>query len=76
MTRHDSASSTKSKVHDVSYDSRKQQPEVSSEKQKLAASLLGGESKSDRKPSHSGQKALKTNNHGADKDNLAKAASL
>ncbi|KAL2517322.1 AP-4 complex subunit epsilon [Abeliophyllum distichum] len=74
-TRHESISSTKSKVHDVSYDSRKLQPEISTEKQKLAASLFGGASKSDRKQSYTGQKVSKTNSHGADKSNLAKAAS-
>ncbi|CAI9784685.1 unnamed protein product [Fraxinus pennsylvanica] len=74
-TQHESISSTKLKVHDVSYDSRKQQPEVSSEKKKLAASLFGGASKSDRKQSYSGQKVSKTNSHAADKSNITEATS-
>ncbi|CAA2992736.1 AP-4 complex subunit epsilon [Olea europaea subsp. europaea] len=74
-TQHESISSTKSKVHNVSYDSRKQQTEVSSEKKKLAASLFGGASKSDRKQSYSGQKVSKTNSHASDKSIIAEATS-
>ncbi|GLT81031.1 hypothetical protein SLA2020_524390 [Shorea laevis] len=42
------------------YNSRKPQVEISSEKQKLAASLFGGTSKTEKRPSSSGHKISKT----------------
>ncbi|KAI3453914.1 hypothetical protein Pfo_010577 [Paulownia fortunei] len=72
-TQHDSVGSSNSKVRDVSYDSKKQQVEISPEKQKLAASLFGGASKSERRQ-FSSQKISKTQNHTADKSRVAKAA--
>ncbi|KAL6009379.1 hypothetical protein ACLOJK_022608 [Asimina triloba] len=51
-----------SSARDISYDSRRQQVEVSAEKKKLAASLFGGvSSKSEKRPS-SGHKASKVSN--------------
>lgn len=42
-----------SQTRAVSYDSKKQHVEVSAEKQKLAASLFGGSSKHDKRPTSS-----------------------
>ncbi|XP_057798993.1 LOW QUALITY PROTEIN: AP-4 complex subunit epsilon [Salvia miltiorrhiza] len=71
--RPDSASSSKPKTRDTSYDSRKQQIEISPEKQKLAASLFGGSSKSEGRQPPS-QKNLKTQNHTSDKSRSSKAS--
>lgn len=69
----DSSSSSKTKARDTSYDSRKQQIEISPEKQKLAASLFGGLSKSEsRQPPI--QKNPKTQNHTSDKSRSSKAS--
>ncbi|XP_051137261.1 AP-4 complex subunit epsilon-like [Andrographis paniculata] len=73
-TQRDSASNSASKAQDVSYSSRKQQAEIAPEKQKLAASLFGGISKSDgRTPSR--QRALSSQNLSSDKPHLAKTSS-
>ncbi|KZV25288.1 epsilon-adaptin family protein [Dorcoceras hygrometricum] len=72
VTQHDSVVSSSAKVREFSHDSRKQLPEISPEKQKLAASLFGGTSKSDRKHPHS-QKVLKTQDHTADKTRVNKS---
>ncbi|KAL3844389.1 hypothetical protein ACJIZ3_001792 [Penstemon smallii] len=71
-TLHDSVGISNSKAREVlSYDSRKQQVEIPPEKQKLAASLFGGASKSERRHSSSSQKTSKTQNHTADKSHVA-----
>ncbi|KAL8521481.1 hypothetical protein ACS0TY_011846 [Phlomoides rotata] len=61
-TQRDSASNTvytDPKTRGTSYDSRKQQVEIPPEKQKLAASLFGGVSKSEGKQSSSSQRNSK-----------------
>ncbi|XP_050235404.1 AP-4 complex subunit epsilon [Mercurialis annua] len=50
----DGVSSTNAKAPAPSYDSRKPQVEISAEKQKLAASLFGGSSKTERRTGHKG----------------------
>ncbi|XP_073120439.1 AP-4 complex subunit epsilon-like [Henckelia pumila] len=72
VTQNDSVASSSAKTREFSYDSRKQLPEISPEKQKLAASLFGGASKSDRKQPHS-QKVLKTQHPTADKTRVNKS---
>jgi len=59
VSQHDGASSVSSKARDNSYDYRKQQPEISPEKQKLAASLFGGIAKAEKRPSTSSQRPTK-----------------
>ncbi|XP_021285114.1 AP-4 complex subunit epsilon [Herrania umbratica] len=49
VTQVDGASSTNSRTRET-YDSRKSQVEISPEKQKLAASLFGGSSKTEKRP--------------------------
>ncbi|KAK4435595.1 AP-4 complex subunit epsilon [Sesamum alatum] len=73
-TQRDSVGMSNSKTRDVSYDSRKQQVEISPEKQKLAASLFGGVSKSDGRQPSSSQKISKPQNPTSDKSRAAKAA--
>ncbi|XP_042038975.1 AP-4 complex subunit epsilon-like [Salvia splendens] len=70
--RPDSASSSKPTIHDTAYISRKQQIEISPEKQKLAASLFGGSAKSEGRHLPS-QKNLKTQNHTSDTYRSSKA---
>nr|GMD94408.1 AP-4 complex subunit epsilon [Ipomoea batatas] len=55
-------------------DSRKQQVEIDPEKQRLAASLFGGTSKSERKHSSATHKAQKPNSRTADKPHMEKSA--
>ncbi|XP_047965685.1 AP-4 complex subunit epsilon-like [Salvia hispanica] len=71
--RPDSASSSKPKTRDTSYDSRKQQTEIPPEKQRLAASLFGGSSKSEGRQPPS-QKNSKTQNHTSDRSRSSKAS--
>lgn len=68
----DAVSSSSSKA--ASYDSRRQEVEISAEKQKLAASLFGGTSKSDRRQSSGSQKVPKTDTHAAEKSHVGKNA--
>lgn len=72
----DSVSSSKPKARDTSYDSRKQQVEISPEKQKLAASLFGGSSKSEGRQPPSSHKNLRTQNHTSDKSHSSKASAF
>ncbi|XP_054808762.1 AP-4 complex subunit epsilon-like [Prosopis cineraria] len=67
----DGASAGNSKTHD-NYDSRKTQVEISLEKQKLAASLFGGSTKPEKRPSAS-QKVPKARN-AAERSQESKAA--
>lgn len=63
VSQHDGASSVSSKVRDSSSDYQKQQPKISPEKQKLAASLFGGIAKAEKRPTTSSQgptKAVET----------------
>ncbi|KAK4389103.1 AP-4 complex subunit epsilon [Sesamum angolense] len=73
-TQRDSVGISNSKTRDVSYDSRKQQVEISPEKQKLAASLFGVVSKSDGRQPSSSQKISKHQNPTSDKSRAAKTA--
>ncbi|MCD9639847.1 hypothetical protein HAX54_024593 [Datura stramonium] len=56
----------------VSYDSRRQQEDINPEKQKLAASLFGGASKSEKRPA-AAHKASRPNSHTADKSHTEKS---
>ncbi|CAA2983548.1 AP-4 complex subunit epsilon [Olea europaea subsp. europaea] len=73
-TQRNSVESANSKLHDAYYDSRKQLVEISPEKQKLAALLFGGASKSDGRQSSSSQKVTKNNSHAAVKSHVEKTA--
>lgn len=67
------ASTASSKARET-YDSRKSQVEISPEKQKLAASLFGVSSKTQRKLSSANQKAVKTSSsHATEKSQVPKA---
>ena len=59
VSKVDATGTVNSKAHDNSYNSRKPQVEISPEKQKLAASLFGGSSKTDKRGSTVGHKAGK-----------------
>ncbi|KAA8538742.1 hypothetical protein F0562_028363 [Nyssa sinensis] len=74
VTQPDGVSSINSKARDVSYDSRRLRVEISPEKQKLAASLFGGTSKSERRPSS--HKVSKTSSHAMDKYHVTKGVAL
>ncbi|XP_019156389.1 PREDICTED: AP-4 complex subunit epsilon-like isoform X2 [Ipomoea nil] len=67
-------SSFSSKAPVVLNDSRKQQVEIDPEKQRFAASLFGGTSKSERKHSSATHKAHKPNSRTADKPHMEKSA--
>lgn len=71
-TQRDVPSSLSSKTRDVSYESRRQQEDINPEKQKLAASLFGGASKSEKRPAGAGHKASRPNSHTADKSHAEK----
>lgn len=73
--RHMAVTCPNSKARDSSYGSRRQQPEISAEKQKLAASLFGGVTKPDKKQSSATQKVSKTHNQVADISHTAKSTS-
>ncbi|GAV77377.1 Adaptin_N domain-containing protein [Cephalotus follicularis] len=62
-----------SKPRESPYDSRRPQVEISPEKQKLAASLFGPSSKSEKRPSSSGQKGEKASIHVPQKSQVSKA---
>ncbi|KAK6930683.1 Clathrin/coatomer adaptor, adaptin-like, N-terminal [Dillenia turbinata] len=66
IRQHDVAGPAPSKTHDVSYDSRKPKVEIPPEKQKLAASLFGGSSKTEKKPSTT-SKVARTSSNAAEK---------
>ncbi|XP_077212297.1 AP-4 complex subunit epsilon-like [Tasmannia lanceolata] len=57
VAHHDGFESVSSQARDISYDSRRQQVEVSAEKQRLAASLFGGASSKNEKRPLSSHKA-------------------
>lgn len=63
---------TSSQIRAVSYDSKKQHVEVSAEKQKLAASLFGGSSRNEKRPTSS-QKAVRSRPTSAEKVRAAAA---
>ncbi|XP_044467959.1 AP-4 complex subunit epsilon-like [Mangifera indica] len=68
----DAAGAINTRTHYTSYDSRKGQVEISPEKQKLAASLFGGSSKTERQTSATGHKAGKVGSHVAEKPQVSK----
>ncbi|KAJ9134903.1 hypothetical protein P3X46_032146 [Hevea brasiliensis] len=63
VTPVDGSSNVNSKAREASYDLKKTQVEISPEKQKLAASLFGGTSKSERRASSTGHKVPKGSSH-------------
>ncbi|CAB4268621.1 unnamed protein product [Prunus armeniaca] len=69
VTQIDSASTSNSKAHNT-YESRRPQVEISPEKQKLASSLFGGSSKTERRPSSANHKVSKENIHASEKPQL------
>ncbi|KAK1591873.1 hypothetical protein Q3G72_015057 [Acer saccharum] len=73
VSKVDATSTVNSKAHDNSYNSRKPQVEISPEKQKLAASLFGGSSKTDKRGSTVGHKAGKASSHAVEKPQTTKA---
>ncbi|KAK2647778.1 hypothetical protein Ddye_015267 [Dipteronia dyeriana] len=73
VSKVDGTGTVNSKAHDNSYSSRKPQVEISSEKQKLAASLFGGSSKTDKRGSTVGHKAGKASSHAVEKPQTTKA---
>lgn len=70
----ESVTSSNSRAREFSYDSRRQQPEISAEKQKLAASLFGGAAKSDKRQSPASQKVSKTPTQAVEKSHGVKSA--
>ncbi|KAL8152357.1 hypothetical protein V2J09_010117 [Rumex salicifolius] len=73
---HEGGSNFASKTRDTSNDSRKQQVEVSQEKQKLAASLFGGPSRTEKRSSSSSHKHTKSSgHHHGDKSKVASSVS-
>lgn len=68
----DTTGSSKSRARDSSHDSRRQQVEISPERQKLAASLFGGISKSEKRQSAAANRGSKANSHSADNSHLTK----
>ncbi|XP_008231757.1 PREDICTED: AP-4 complex subunit epsilon [Prunus mume] len=75
VTQIDSVSTSNSKARDT-YESRRPQVEISPEKQKLASSLFGGSSKTERRPSSANHKVSKANIHASEKPQVPKAAAV
>lgn len=75
VTKVDPARDTlNSKVRDTSYDSRKPDAEIPPEKQKLAASLFGGSSKTEKRASTTGHRPGKASSHVIEKPQASKAS--
>ncbi|KAF8402160.1 hypothetical protein HHK36_013112 [Tetracentron sinense] len=75
VKQHEGLGTISSQTHDISYDSRRLQIEVSPEKQKLAASLFGGSSsKSDKKPSSTSHKTARVSNPSVEKHQMVTEA--
>ncbi|EOY25374.1 PREDICTED: AP-4 complex subunit epsilon [Theobroma cacao] len=72
VTQVEGASSTNSRTRET-YDSRKPQVEISPEKQKLAASLFGGSSKTEKRPA-TGHKTSKASTHMVEKSHVPKSS--
>ncbi|KAH0981493.1 hypothetical protein GBA52_008670 [Prunus armeniaca] len=75
VTQIDSVSTLNSKARET-YESRRPQVEISPEKQKLASSLFGGSSKTERRPSSANHKVSKANIHASEKPQVPKAAAV
>lgn len=73
VTQVDSAANVNSKARHT-HDSRKPQAEITPEKQKLAASLFGGPSKTEKRPTSASHKVAKASSHAAEKSQAPKAA--
>lgn len=72
VTQVDGASNVNSKARNT-YDSRRPQVEISPEKQKLAASLFGGTSQTEKRPTSASHKVAKASSHAAEKSQAPKA---
>ncbi|XP_065877520.1 AP-4 complex subunit epsilon [Euphorbia lathyris] len=73
-THIDGASNVNSKAREISYESKKPQVEISPEKQKLAASLFGGTSRTDRRSSTTSHRLAKGSSHVPKSASVANAA--
>ncbi|KAM1049162.1 hypothetical protein ACFX2C_028290 [Malus domestica] len=73
VTQVDSVGTSNSKARDT-YDSRRPQVEISQEKQKLASSLFGGSSKTEKRSSSANHKASKVDSHASEKSQAPRAA--
>ncbi|GMJ12572.1 Adaptor Protein Complex 4E [Hibiscus trionum] len=71
-TQVDGSNTSNSRTRET-YDSRKQQVEITPEKQKLAASLFGGSSKTEKKPA-TGHKISKSSSHMVEKSHVPKSS--
>jgi AP-4 complex subunit epsilon-1 len=71
-TQVDGAGNVNSKAR-TTYDSRRPQVEISPEKQKLAASLFGGSSQTEKRPASASHKAAKASSHASEKSQAPKA---
>lgn len=71
----DGGSTVNSKARD-SYDLKKSQVEINPEKQKLAASLFGGSSKTERKHSSANHKVAKTSSHVTESSQVPNTAAV
>lgn len=71
----DGPSNINSKARNT-YDYRKSQLEISPEKQKLAASLFGGSSQTEKKPTSASHKGAKGGSHASEKSQAPKAAGV
>ncbi|KAH7834765.1 hypothetical protein Vadar_019502 [Vaccinium darrowii] len=72
VTHSDSTGNPNSKTRNTSHDSKRSQVEISPEKQKLAASLFGGSSKPEKRPSSTGHKVPKTSTNSGAKSHMEK----
>ncbi|KAK8505029.1 hypothetical protein V6N13_140025 [Hibiscus sabdariffa] len=72
ITQVDGSNTSNSRTRET-YDSRKQHVEITPEKQKLAASLFGGSSKSEKKPA-TGHKIPKPSSHVVEKSHARKSS--
>ncbi|XP_052210596.1 AP-4 complex subunit epsilon [Diospyros lotus] len=72
VTQPDGTGNSNSKARNASYDSRRSQAEISPEKQRLAASIFGRPSKSEKRQSSTGHKVSKTNSHAVEKSETEK----
>lgn len=73
VTQSDVSSTSTSRTRDSSYDARIAQTEISSEKKKLAASLFGGPSKTEKRPSSTGHKVARSSSPAVEKSQVSKA---
>lgn len=70
----DAPATTKSKAPETSYDSRRQQAEIPPEKQKLAASLFGASSRTERKSTSTSNRGARPSNQAVEKSQASKQA--